>query len=317
MGHKGSPLICGHSSFHEELVQKLAKLKNSESAILFPCGYSANLGVLQSLGGIDCEIFSDSLNHASIIDGCRLASQKGSKITVYAHRNLDDLEMKLTNSARNRKIIISDSVFSMDGDLCDLAGLCHLKEKYSAFLGLDDAHSTFIYGENGGGIAELLNLSDKVDFYIGTLSKAIAAQGGFICGSANLISYLCSTARPFIFSTAFPIPIAAFILKNMEILEKDKNIRKKLWRNIEKLARFLGKPLNSPIVPIVLGDESKALSASTKLLEMGIHITAIRPPTVPPGSCRLRLTLSAAHNEEELQKLFKGLEVVLKGSMNA
>lgn len=301
-GPRGAALVCAHTDMHERLEGELAELTQKEAALLFPTGYMANLGVLQSLGGADVDVFSDELNHASIVDGCRLSR---SAVHVYRHGDIGHLGSLLRLSSAKRKIIVTEAVFSMDGDAAPLGEIVDLKEKHGALLIVDEAHSTLVYGSRGGGLAEQLGLSDAVDVLVGTLSKAFGAVGGFAAARAELRDYLVHTARSYIFTTALPVPVVAAALAALETARAEPAIRAGLWRNIAYFSTLLHSPrrFDSPIFPVVMGDANVATKAAAELLDLGLHVPAIRPPTVPPGTSRLRISVTALHTPEQLDRL--------------
>ena len=360
-GPRSSPLVCGYTVAHRELEKGLASLKNTEECLLFPAGFAANLGVLPSLAdGPDCEIFSDRLNHASIVDGCRLASLKGAKVTVYEHNDVCHLESLLMASTKQRKLVVTDALFSVDGDFAPLREIASLKRrlgKDSFFFVIDEAHATLVCGKTGGGAAEMLlkdtqtendseDLSHLVDVHVGTLSKAFGSHGGFACCSRSLKSLLLSSSRTQIFSTALPAPCVAAATEALRMAgghegvthgESGKNVdegsllRARLWRHVERLrdglvrgdgGRHTTKPLlhggrvlndvvSSPIACVAYGSEEHALKASAALLRLyGLHAPAIRPPTVPLGTSRVRLALSAAHSDEDIDALVEALTTI-------
>ena len=337
MGSRGSPLVCGHSTLHERLERELAALKGAEAAALFPSGFAANTGVLAALAGRpDAAVFSDALNHASIVDGCRLAARGGADVRVFRHLDLADLERRLEGCDRPLKLVVTDSVFSMDGDLADLRGLAQLRARHGFLLMVDDAHGTLVLGGGaGGGAAQAAGVESDVDLAVGTLSKAFGAQGGFVACSALLKRLLVSRARPYIFSTALPLPSVAAALAALGVARREGPARRaRLARNVRVLREALGTLApegalgnagagagggalewrDSPIVPVVVGSEETALSAAAGLRARGFHVPAIRPPTVAPGTCRLRVTLSAAHSEGEVRALAEALRDALSAA---
>ena len=307
-GPRGSPLICGHTTLHEDLEAELASLKGKARALLFPTGFAANLAALAALGGgEDCAIFSDALNHASIIDGVSLARRRGATLSVYPHGDMEALEEMLRRCQRPRRLVVSDSVFSMDGDLARLEALVEIKTRHEALLMIDEAHATLVYGAGGGGLAEACGLSGAIDVSVGTLSKAVGAQGGFVACDEALWQLLVNGGRSFVFSTALPVPTVAGALEAIRTSREEPELRARLWRLVERLGQGLGQGLDSPIAPVILGTEARALRAAARLWDRGYHVVAIRPPTVPVGTSRLRITLSAAHSEEEVDGLVEAL----------
>jgi 8-amino-7-oxononanoate synthase len=310
LGPRGSALVCGYTTAHEALEREIAELKGCEAGLLFPTGFAANLAVVSSLGGPGVAIFSDSLNHASIIDGCRLARRRGAALEVYPHGDMAALEEMLANSEASRKLIVTDSVFSMDGDLAPLDRLAELKAEHDALLVVDEAHGTLVFGEHGGGVAQHFGVEDAVDVHVGTLSKAVGALGGFAATSQKFRQWIFNRGRAFVFSTAQAVPVVEAARAAIRVARDEPDIRRRLWERIAQLGDRLGRELTSPIVPIVLGDEARALAASDHLLDEGFHVIAIRPPTVPPGTSRLRVALSAAHAPEDIDRLADTLEAI-------
>jgi glycine C-acetyltransferase/8-amino-7-oxononanoate synthase len=308
-GSGGSRLISGSMTAHVRLEERVAAFKGTGGALLFNSGYAANTGILQGLCGPDDIIFSDALNHASLIDGCRLAQ---ARTVVYPHADVVALEALLAAEAprrRGRWLIVTDGVFSMDGDLAPLPALVRLKEKYEALLLVDDAHGTGVLGENGRGTAEHFACLDKVDLHMGTLSKALGGFGAFLAAERAVIDMLINRARSFIFSTSLPPAAPAAGLAAFDIVagEEGAQRRRALWRNRELFAGRLlagGRDLlgsRTPIIPILTGEPAPTMAASEKLLAAGIFVQGIRPPTVPAGRCRLRATVMADHRPEELE----------------
>jgi 8-amino-7-oxononanoate synthase len=303
MGPRGSALICGYTGAHAALEGELARLKGTEAAVLTPTGFAANLSVLQALAGEDVAIFSDALNHASIVDGCRLARGSGALVQVYRHGDVAHLDALLGACSLPRRIIVTDAVFSMDGDLAPLPGLVAVKRRHDALLVVDDAHGTLVYGPSGGGVAEHFGVSDGVDVHVGTLSKAFGAQGGFVAASRGWCDWLVNRGRAQIYSTALPLPVVAAARAALRISTAEPEHRQRLWAHVARVGEALDLPCEGPIIAWVVGSPERALSASRALLEAGLHATAIRPPTVPEGTSRLRLTLSAAHAASDIDAL--------------
>lgn len=304
MGPRGSALICGYTDAHAALESALAALEGAEAALLFPTGYQANLALLQALGAPDVTILSDALNHASIIDGCRLARAAGAAVQVYRHRDLVHLEA-LLQQVPGQAIIVTDEVFSMEGTRAPLAAIGALRDAYGALLVTDAAHATLVLGPGGAGAAAAAGV--RVDFQVGTLSKAFGAQGGFVTCSALRRRWLLNTARAFIFSTAISAPVVAAAHAALRVATADETLRDRLRAHEAHLAAALDRPVHGPIVPVVLGSEDRALTASAHLRSLGFHVPAIRPPTVPADACRLRVALSAAHTTDQVAALARAL----------
>jgi 8-amino-7-oxononanoate synthase len=295
-GAMASRLIVGTRSLHRELEQAIAEWKCTESALVFSSGYAANMGVIATLGEADVTLFSDALNHASIIDGCRLAK---ARTIVYRHLDLDHLQQLLRQTA-GRKIVVTESVFSMDGDCAPLQALAELCVEHGALLVLDEAHAVL------GPKLECTNALQVL--HVGTLSKTLGALGGFVAGSSRLIELLINRARTFIFTTGLSPADTAAALAALRICESDEGDR--LRARLRLLIDMLQPNHSSAIVPIILGEDSAALDAAAQLKERGIHVPAIRPPTVPKGTSRLRVALSAAHTETSVQLLRDALDEI-------
>ena len=313
MGSGAARLISGSSGFHEQLETKIAAFKQKEKALLFTAGYLANLGILTALAGQGDCIVMDKLCHASIIDGARLS---GAQIRVFPHKNYERLDEILKGSAGfQKRIVVTDTVFSMDGDIADLETLGCLREKYGFMLVVDDAHGTGVLGPQGGGATEG-KISEKVDIVMGTLSKAAGCFGGFAAASGELIDYLINFSRPFIYATSLPPVICASALEALRVMETEPAIRERLWKIARDLHERLGalglemEPLTSPIIPIKIGSEKEAVRISQSLLEQGVLVPAIRTPTVPKGKARLRVTASALHEEKDIERLVLALKKI-------
>lgn len=308
-GSGGSRLMSGSHQLFLQLENQLADFKKTEKALVFNTGYMANLGILSALLTKDDFVFSDALNHASIIDGIRLSK---AQLTIYKHKDMNDLERLLKQCQSNRtKLIVTDSVFSMDGDIAPLDELYALSRKYNALLMVDDAHATGVLGD-GYGSAAHFNLHGKIDLQVGTLSKALASEGGFVATSSLLQEYLINKARSFIYSTALtPADIAAASTA-LRLVREDTSIIRRLQHNVSCLRTLLRDSdiqveTETPIFPIVTGDTNVAIHLADYLWDNKIIATPIRPPTVPENAARLRITVSAAHTEEDLQRLVKML----------
>jgi len=307
-GPRGAPLICGYTERHEALETELSKLEMTESTLLFPTGFAANLGVLSALAGPEVEIFSDALNHASIIDGCRLGRRAGASVEVYDHADPESLDAALAASDAERKVVVTDTVFSMDGTLAPLPEIVEVKERHGALLVVDEAHATLVFGETGAGVTEHFGVSDAVDVNVGTLSKAFGALGGFASTTDGLRTWILNSGRSYIYSTAPPVPVVEAARSSLRAVREDPSIRRRLRENVDRVEVAADVSLESPIVPILVGAKQEALRASRKLFERGLHCTAIRPPTVPPGTSRLRVTITAAHTDEDIERLLGALE---------
>lgn len=312
-GSGGSRLTTGTTRIHMELEQAIAAFKNREAALVFNTGYMANVGILSALTQKGDIIYSDQLNHASIIDGCRLSK---ADLVVYRHNDMDDLEEKIKAHPGKRGIIVSDGVFSMDGDIVNLPRLTELAGRYGLLSMIDEAHATGVIGATGRGTEEYFGMEGSVDVLMGTLSKAVGGEGGFVCGSRSLIEYLVNKARSFIFSTALsPVSMAADLEGLRLIMEQPERVQK-LQENIRFCcaalnARGIDAASETAIIPIIIGGEARAMRVMELLKERGYYISAIRYPTVAKGSARLRLALMSSHTREDLE----GLADALKESM--
>ena len=306
-GAGASRLICGHSHLYEELEATLARFKGAERALVFSSGYAANTGVISALVGRNDLVFPDRLVHASIIDACILSR---AEKRPFPHNDMDSLKNLLPKEkAENRRLIVTEGVFSMDGDVAPLKEIVDISSQHGCLLMVDDAHGTGVMGEGGRGTADSLGVANHIDIHTGTLSKAIGSVGGFVSGSCDLINYLINKARPFIYTTALPPGVIAAATTAIKLLEIEPSLIKRFRSNVHFIREILTSggfnlpPGETPIIPIVIGDEKKALHISRNLLEKGdIYITAIRPPSVHTGEARLRLTVSAAHLQAELEK---------------
>jgi 8-amino-7-oxononanoate synthase len=304
----GSRLISGNLSLHEHLEEELAELLGTEAALVFGTGYMANAGVIPTLAGRGDVIVSDALNHASIIDGCRLAR---AETRVFAHGDLDALEETLRRVAtsRRRVLLAVDGVYSMDGDLAPLGEIVALARRFGAMVLLDDAHGTGTLGARGGGTAEHLGMDRDVDVVVGTLGKALGSFGAFVAGSAALRDLLVNVARSFIFSCALAPPQVEAARAALRLLGREPWRRGRLRDNGERLRGLLGDrgvstdPSTTHIIPVILGENQRTMATCERLLERGFFAQGIRPPSVPEGSARLRLTPMATHGEEEIDAL--------------
>ena len=299
--------ISGTMSVHVQLEERIAAFKNVEACVVFQSGFAANAGTVSAVLGPEDHIISDELNHASIIDGCRLSK---AKIHVFPHRNASAADAKLAalKDSPGRKLLITDGVFSMDGDIGPLPKLVELAELYGAIMMIDDAHSSGVLGRNGRGTVDHFGLHGRVDIQVGTLSKAIGVLGGYVCGSRDLIEFLHHRARPFLFSTSHPPGVAAACLAAFDILENEPDRIERLWANTLRFqanlkeAGFSTGDSETPITPIHVGDAAKAFEFSRELFNAGVLATGIGYPTVPQGTARIRAIVTAGHTSKQLDK---------------
>ena len=328
-GAGASRLICSSLAPFHELEETLAAFKGTEAALTFSTGYAAALGTITALTGKDDVIILDKLVHASIVDAAKLS---GAKLRIFAHNDVNDLEDKLRWSSswsssfslspntlkrelQPRTLIVTESIFSMDGDIAPLREIVALKEKYGAWLMVDEAHATGILGQHGRGLADELGVSSQIEIQMGTLGKALGASGGYICGRRALIDFLVNRARSFIFSTA-PVPAAAAAATaGIKLIQSEagENLRAQLRQRIANFKSEIGNrqsAIPSAIIPLIIGDETAALAAANKLREQNIFVPAIRYPTVARGAARLRITLTAGHSAEDVAKLTHHLSLV-------
>jgi len=309
--------ISGTMDIHMELERRIARFKHTEASVVFQSGFTANSGTVGAIIGRDDFIVSDALNHASIIDGARLSR---ATIKVFPHKDVNAAESILKEIAGRpgRKLLITDGVFSMDGDIAPLPDLCALAEKYGAIMMVDDAHASGVLGKNGRGTVDHFGLHGKVDVQVGTLSKAIGALGGYVCGSSDLIEFLHLRGRPFLFSTSHPPAVAASCLAAFEVLEAEPERIEKMWENTRFFKAGLAKLgfdtglSETPITPVMVGDGRKAMEFSRALFEAGVFATALAFPTVPEGKARLRTIVTATHTQAELEEALAILERVGK-----
>lgn len=315
-GAGASRLVCGSLATLHELEESLAAFKQTEAALTFSTGYAAALGTITALVGKDDVVILDKLVHACIVDAARLS---GAKLRVFAHNDPDDLEDKLrwaSEQAGAKTLVITESVFSMDGDTAPLREIVSLKEKHGAWLMVDEAHATGILGQGGRGLAAELGVSHQIEIQMGTLGKALGASGGYICGHRALIDYLINRARSFIYSTA-PVPAAgAAALAGLKIIQSSEGDKRRcqcwelanLFKSAAETAGIKTPAPESLIMPVIIGDETKAAAAAAKLREQGIFVPAIRYPTVARGAARLRITLTADHSAEDVSKFICALQ---------
>lgn len=312
--------VSGTMSIHMELEEKIARFKNTEACVVFQSGFAANAGTVSAILGKDDFIISDELNHASIIDGARLSR---AKIKVFRHKDAAHAEELLKEVANEpgHKLIITDGVFSMDGDIGPLPALCDLAEKYGAIMMVDDAHSSGVLGRNGRGTIDHHKVHGRVDVQVGTLSKAIGSLGGYVCGSKELIDFLYHRARPFLFSTSHPPSVAATCIAAFDVLENEPALMDKLWANTRFFKKELGllgfniggintPASETPITPIIIGDGKLTMDFSRELFNEGVFVPGIAFPTVAEGKARLRTIMSAAHTQDQLTKALEILKRV-------
>jgi glycine C-acetyltransferase len=301
--------ITGTMKIHMELEEQIARFKKVEACVVFQSGFTANAGTVSAILGKEDLIISDELNHASIIDGCRLSR---ATIKVFKHKDLADCErvLKETENWPGKKLLITDGVFSMEGDVADLPKLCDLAERFNCIMMVDDAHSSGVLGSRGRGTIDHCGVHGRVDIQVGTLSKAIGAIGGYVCGSKDLIDFLCHRARPFLFSTSHPPSVTATCQAAFELLDSDagEKLIKKLWANTKFFKRKLKKlgfktgESETPITPVLVGDAGKAFEFSRELFAEGVLAMAIGFPTVPEGKARLRTIVTATHKRVDLER---------------
>jgi 8-amino-7-oxononanoate synthase len=308
-GSGASRLISGNMVLHEELEAKLAEFKGTEAALVFNSGFQANTGILSTLAAEGDVIFSDALNHASIIDGCRLSR---AKTVVYSHGDLAELEAALQQAAHSRrKLVVTESIFSMDGDEAPLKGIVELAEQHGAMVMVDEAHATGLFGANGAGVVAKLGLGDRVLVQMGTLGKALGGFGAYVAGSSALRELLINRCRSFIFTTSLPPAVMAMAIAAIDLVKREPERREALWSNCRGLTagmRGLGFNIEasvSPILPLIIGDAAECMKFSEQLLERGIFAQGIRPPTVPAGTSRLRITMMATHTRDQIDRALK------------
>lgn len=323
----GSRLISGNLELLGELEKEIAEFKFAEAAIVFMSGFMTNTGTIPALMNVvnmyglpsiaqeDSVIISDELNHASIVDGCRLSRAEKH---IYKHKDIEDLGRILKEHKSKRKLIITDGVFSMDGDIAPLPQIVELAQKYKAILMVDDAHATGLLGEHGGGTADHFKLAGKVDIIMGTFSKALGGVGGFVASSSELIKFLRVRARQYIFSSALPPGVASGVIAAIREIKSNPELRQNLWKNVKHLRNGLQaigfNTLNSEtqIIPIFIGKEKTAISASEELFNNGIFVPCVRWPAVPEGKARLRCTVMATHTKKQIDQALQIFEKVKK-----
>jgi 8-amino-7-oxononanoate synthase len=309
-GAGASPLVSGHSQAHETLERAIAALLGVEAALVFISGFAANSATIAALVGPGDAIYSDERNHASLIDGCRLAR---AAVHVYPHRDLDSLAQLLATTAARRKLVVTDTLFSMDGTIAPLADLCELARRHGAILLVDEAHATGVFGARGSGLVEETGCDDGVHIRVGTLSKALGAAGGFVAGHARLVEWLRHRARAWIFSTAHPPAVAGAAARAIELLGQEPERRRELRARAAVFReRLVARGVDiggaeAQIVPVIAGEPAAAVALSARLAEAGFFVPAIRPPSVPPGRSLVRASLSWLHSETDLARLADAL----------
>lgn len=303
LGASGSPILSGTMDVHVELANAMASFKAKEAAILFPTGYSANVGFISSLMRPGDNIILDQYSHASIVDGAILAK---SRTLFFRHNNPMDLERKLLKCS-GKKLVVVEGVYSMDGDVCQLPEIVEVCKRHGARILIDEAHSTFLFGPNGRGVAEHFGLDKEVDFHLGTFSKSLGGQGGFVCGTKDLIDYVNAFGRSRFFSCNLAPPVAAGLLAGVKIVENEPDLRAKLWSNVAYLRRRfaeegvdIGKS-TSQVMPVLVNNDPKVFSVAEKIQNRGLYLQPVTYPAVPKHKSRLRVSVSAAHSEQELE----------------
>jgi len=310
VGAGASGHLCGHTCVHEALEERLARFVRLPRALHFSTGYMANLGVIPSLAGPGDVIFSDRLNHASLIDAARLSR---ADVVVYPHSDVEALDLQMRQSAQHSKLVVTDAVFSMDGDLAPLPQLLAVCERHDAWLVVDDAHGFGVLGQSGGGSLSHWGMSSERIVYVGTLGKAAGVFGAFVAADSDVVEWILQRARTYMFTTASPPMLAAALLAALDLIESEPWRRRHLAGLIERAGSALGTlrwrvlPSVTAIQPLIIGENSEAMSLMESLRRDGIWVPAIRPPTVPPGTARLRISLSAAHSEQDLDRLLNAL----------
>jgi 8-amino-7-oxononanoate synthase len=304
VGAGASRLISGSMRIHHELEEEIAAFKGTEAALLFNSGYHANIGVITALAGSEDAVFSDELNHASIIDGCRLSR---AKVVVYPHKDMDALGRSLARTEARRRLVVTDSVFSMDGDTAPLRDLCDVAERHAAMVMVDEAHATGVVGPAGAGLAAAMGVQDRVTVHMGTLGKALGGFGAFVAARRALVDLLVNEARSFVYTTALPVPVVAAARAALSIVCTEPQRREQLRENaaflrdgLERLGLKVGGD-GGHIIPVFVGDDRRTMCLSERLLAEGAFVQGIRPPTVPVGSARLRVTVMSTHTREDLE----------------
>jgi 8-amino-7-oxononanoate synthase len=314
LGASGSPILSGTFDVHVELSEAIAAFKDKEAAVLFPTGYSANVGFISAMMRAGDTIFCDQYSHASIVDGAILAK---SKTVFFRHNNPMDLERKMSG-VRGKKLVVVEGVYSMDGDVCALPEIVDVAKRHGARILIDEAHSTFLFGPNGRGVAEHFGLDDEVDFHLGTFSKSLGGQGGFVCGAKSLTDYVNAFGRSRFFSCSLAPALAAGLLAGLGIVEREPQLRARLWSNVAYLRRRfaeegidIGKSA-SQVMPVMVNNDAKVFAIAEKIQDRGLFLQPVTYPAVPKHKSRLRISVSAAHSEEELETAVQVIAGVLR-----
>ncbi len=314
LGASGSPILSGTMDVHDELARGVADFKDKQAAILFPTGYSANVGFISAVMRPGDSIFLDQYSHASIVDGAILAK---SKTIFFRHNNPLDLERKI-KSVKGKKLVVVEGVYSMDGDVCVLPDIVEVAKRHGARILIDEAHSTFLFGPNGRGVAEHFGLDKEVDFHLGTFSKSLGGQGGFVCGSKDLIDYVTAFGRSRFFSCNLAPPVAAGLLAGLRIVEREPGLRARLWSNVAYMRRRfaeegidIGKS-TSQVMPVLVNNDAKVFAVGEEIQRRGLYLQPVTYPAVPKHKSRLRISISAAHSEQELEEAVRVIASVLK-----
>ena len=315
-GSGGSRSISGSLAIHRQLEEKLAQFHGCEAALLFNSGYSANLSLLTSLVEEGDAIFSDALNHASIVDGCRLSK---ASVKIYRHLEMDHLESLLTEQKeKRRKLVVTDGIFSMDGDLAPLPDIVQMAKRHEAFTMVDEAHAIGVFGPNGRGATEHFQLSQEVDIRMGTFGKALGCFGAYVAGRKSLIEFLINRGRVFLYTTAIPPSVSASVMASLDIVEQEPERRERLWENVQTLRAGLNHlgfdtlKSEAHIIPVLTGEPEITMEMDRRLFERKVFVQGIRPPTVPEGQCRLRVTVMATHTREDINFALERFEKVGK-----
>ena len=314
LGASGSPILSGTFDVHQEFAAELARFKGKEATIVFPTGYSANVGFISALMRSGDTIFLDQYSHASIVDGAILAK---SKTVFFRHNNPLDLERKMAN-VRGKKLVVVEGVYSMDGDMCALPEILEVTKRHGARMLIDEAHSTFLFGANGRGVAEHFGLDKEVDFHLGTFSKSLGGQGGFVAGTKELVDYANAFARSRFFSCNLSPVLTAGLLAGLRIASSEPELRAKLWSNVAYLRRRfaeegvdIGKS-NSQVMPVMVNNDARVLAVAEKIQDRGLFLNPVTYPAVPKHKSRLRVSVSAAHTEEDLEQAVQTIAGVLR-----